>query len=77
MDIDQRLDRLTERHEAMAQTVEMLSTSVIRLEGLSEKNEVRMAQFMETMTRLGNIAIAHEERFEDLDGRLDDIEGKS
>ena len=62
MTIDERLDRLTERHEALTQTVELIAAAQI-------KNDERMGQLMETMTRLGNIIIAHEERIERLEDK--------
>jgi hypothetical protein len=74
MDIDQRLDRLTERHEALTQSVEMFSAStrenLDRLERATEENDkritARMADLMDTMNRFRHIVISH-----------DDIEGKS
>jgi hypothetical protein len=60
MTIDQRLDRLTERHEALTQTVEFIAAAQL-------KADERMAQLMDTMNRLGNIIIAHEERIEHLE----------
>jgi hypothetical protein len=85
MDIDQRLDRLTERHEALTQSVELFSAStresLDRLERVSEENDRRltakMAGLMDTMNRLGNIVISHDERHDDAEHRLDNIEGKS
>ena len=62
MTIDERLDRLTERHEALTQTVELIAVAQI-------KNDERMAELTETMTRLANIIIAHEQRIEDLEDR--------
>jgi hypothetical protein len=62
MTIDERLDRLTERHEALTQTVELIAAAQI-------KNDERMAELTETMTRLANIIIAHEQRIEDLEDR--------
>ena len=62
MNIDERL-------EALTQTVELIAHAQI-------KNDERMAvlaehtaQLMETMNRLGNIIIAHEERIERLEDR--------
>ena len=60
MTIDERLDRLTERHEALTQTVELIAVQQL-------KNDERMAQLMDTMNRLANIIIAHEQRIEDLE----------
>jgi hypothetical protein len=62
MTIDERLDRLTERHEALTQTVELIAAAQI-------KNDERMGQLMDTMNRLANIIIAHEQRIEDLEDR--------
>jgi hypothetical protein len=58
MTIDERLDRLTERHEALAQTMELIAAAQI-------KNDERMGQLTDTMNRLANIVIAHEQRIED------------
>jgi hypothetical protein len=58
--IDERLERLTERHEALTQTVELIAAAQM-------KNDERMGQLTETMTRLGNIIIAREERIEHLE----------
>ena len=62
MNIDERLDRLTERHEALTQTVELIAAGQI-------KNDERMAQLTDTMNRLANIIIAHEQRIDDLEDR--------
>ena len=92
MDIDQRLDRLTERHEVLTQSVELFIAStresLNRFERVSEENDKRltarmadltgrMADLMDTMNRLGHIVISHDERLDDAEHRLDDIEGKS
>ena len=62
MTIDERFDRLTERHEALTQTVELIAAAQI-------KNDERMAELRDTMNRLANIIIAHEQRIEDLEDR--------
>ena len=81
--IDQRLDRLTERHEALTQTVELIAPAQMkndeRMGKLTERMEQltetmghlteRTSQVMDTMNRLGNIIIAHEERLEHLEGQ--------
>jgi hypothetical protein len=53
---------IDERLEALTQTVELIAHAQI-------KNDERMGQLMETMTRLGNIIIAHEERIERLEDK--------
>jgi hypothetical protein len=60
MSTDERLDRLTERHEALTQTVELIAVAQM-------KNDERMGQLTDTMNRLANIVIAHEQRIEDLE----------
>jgi hypothetical protein len=62
MTIDERLERLTERHEALTQTVELIAAAQI-------KNDERMAELRDTMNRLANIIIAHEQRIESLEDR--------
>jgi hypothetical protein len=52
---------IDERLEALTQSVELLAS-------LHRDNESRLGQLMETMTRLGNIVIAHEARIEKLEG---------
>ena len=64
MNIDERLDKLTERHEALTQTVELLAH--IQRED-HEKNQVLMAHMMESIDSLARIAHAHERRISDLE----------
>jgi hypothetical protein len=40
MDIDQRLERLTERHEALTQTVELIAHMQKQNEEAHQKNEI-------------------------------------
>jgi archaellum component FlaC len=60
MTIDERLERLTERHEALTQTVELIAAAQMKndermghLTETTDKLAERMAQLTETMTRLG------------------------
>ncbi len=69
MTIDERLERLTERHEALAQTMELIAAAQV-------KNDERMAQVtrtfeivLDSIKRLEHIAAAHEQRIEDLEDR--------
>ncbi|SPE38079.1 hypothetical protein SBA6_810007 [Candidatus Sulfopaludibacter sp. SbA6] len=73
---DRRLERIAERHEALAQTVEIIAgmqrASEERLAHYDElfaRNEVRLGQLMDTMNRLGNIIIAHDQRLDNLENR--------
>ena len=58
---DRRIDRLTERHEALSQTVEIIA-------GMQRKNEVLIAETLEAINSLARIALAHEHRLDDLEG---------
>lgn len=66
---DRRLDRIAERHEALAQTVEIMAGMQRANDELFAKNEVRLGQLMDTMNRLGNIVVAHEQRLDNLENR--------
>ena len=77
MDFHQRLDRLTERHEALAQTMELVvhmqrknEEAHQKNEVLSEKSQVLIVQVIESVDSLARIAHAHERRITNLeDGR--------
>ena len=69
MTTDERLDRLTERHEALAQTMELIAAAQI-------KNDERFGQVarnfeivLDSIKRLERIAVAHEPRIEDFEDR--------
>jgi archaellum component FlaC len=69
MTIDERLERLTERHEALTQTVELIAAAQI-------KNDERFGQVarnfeivLDSIKRLERIAAAHGQRIEDLEDR--------
>ena len=62
MNIDQRLERLTERHEALTQTVEIIAGMQKKNEEAHQKNEVLLAHVMESIESLARIAHAHEHR---------------
>jgi hypothetical protein len=59
--IDERLDRLTARHEAMAESVEMLFASV-------KEQHATSVQDGENIRALARIAEIHERRLTDLEG---------
>ena len=84
MDFDQRLDRLTERHEALAQTLELVvhmqhkneeahrrnEEAHLKNEVLLEKSQILIVQVIESVDSLARIAHAHERRITNLeDGR--------
>jgi flagellar biosynthesis/type III secretory pathway chaperone len=66
MDIDERLEKLAERHEALTQTVELLLA-------MNQQNEKRMGQALDAIIRLTNIAEAHDIRLDDREQPADDL----
>ena len=74
--IDQRLDRLTERHEALTQTVELIAAAQLkndeRLQQVTAdiaKLAALMSQTDKFINRLAHIAEAHEHRLDRLEGQ--------
>jgi hypothetical protein len=72
MTIDERLDRLTERHEALTQSVELLVHQQrdwqATVEKWQEKNQLLLAGVLESVDSLARIAHLHERRISDLEG---------
>ena len=66
MTIDQRLEKLTERHEALTQTVELIAAENRdhdkRVGARMEKFNNQMDQVMEGLARLLHTAQIHEQR---------------
>lgn len=65
MTIDERLEKLAERHEALTQAVDLLAAML-------QENERRMAQVLDAINRLANIAEAHDVRLDDHERSSDD-----
>lgn len=63
--IDERLEKLTERHEALTQAVDLLAA-------MYQQNERRLAQVLDAINRLANIAEAHDVRLDDHERPPDD-----
>jgi prefoldin subunit 5 len=61
MNIDERLEKLVERHEALTQSVEMLTTDLRELKTL-------VNDIAEGTARLLHVVEAHEHRISDLEG---------
>jgi hypothetical protein len=70
MNIDQRLDRLTERHEALTQTLEIIAGMQKKNEEAHQKNEALMARVVETIESVARIVHAHEQRITRLEDDL-------
>ena len=60
MTIDERLERLAERHEALTQTVELMAAE-------NRERDRRLAEMMEGVARLLHVAEIHERRSERLE----------
>ena len=81
MTIDGRLERLTQRHEALTETAEMhekrfeeIGEKIRTLAVIAEQNQVRagemqaaMTRMMDSITRLARIAGNHQERIGSLE----------
>jgi len=81
MNIDERLERLADRHEALSNTVELLTHDIdaLRAEGketgekirvlaiVAEQNEVRAGQMMDAIRILARVVEAHEHRLDALE----------
>ena len=61
MDIDQRLDRLTERHEALTQSVELLFKQ-------SQEHDRQLARVISALGDLVAVVRSHEDRLDRLEG---------
>ena len=68
MTTDERIDKLTERHEALAQSMEMMVMENRQLSAL-------VRQVTETVRALSRVAELHQHRIDSQDDRLDKLEG--
>jgi hypothetical protein len=68
MTIDERLERLTERHEALTQTAELMAAEnragFVRL----QRVEQILGQLARSMDTLARVVELHEQRLDDLEG---------
>jgi len=62
MTIDERLEKLAERHEALTQSVELMAAE-------NRERDRRMTEIMEAIGRLLHVAEIHEHRIERLEDR--------
>lgn len=68
MTIDERLERLAERHEALTQTVELMAVENRQTSAENRERDRRMGEVMEAIARLLHVAEIHEQRLERLEG---------
>jgi hypothetical protein len=66
MTVEERLDKLTERHEALTQFVELMAHMQ---RDHDEKNQALMTQVIQSIDSLSRIAHLHERRISDLEDR--------
>ena len=76
MTFDERLDQISQKHQALAETVQIIASMQLenekahrKNEVLLEKNQVLIAEIMESVNSLARIAHAHEHRITDLEDR--------
>jgi hypothetical protein len=68
MTIDERLDRLAERHEALTQSVELLTRDLSKLQGVVKSIGSFTKDIAEGTARLLHVAQIHEQRISRLEG---------
>lgn len=68
MNIDERLEKLRERHETPTPSVESLTRDIHDMRGL-------VHDIAQGTVRLRHVAEAHEHRLDSHDSRLDNLEG--
>ena len=77
MTLDERLERLTERHEALTQSVElMVAENRQAAENMAAENKQRdrrLGEIMEGIASLLHVAEIHEQRLDRHDDRLDSL----
>ena len=66
MTLDERLERLTGRHEALTQTVELMTIE-------NRQRDRRLGEIVEGIASLLHIAEIHEQRLDRHDDRLDNL----
>ena len=79
MNIDERLEKLTERHEALTQTIELMVIENRERDAKWDKRgaewDKRFGFIGESLERLANIAQLHQHRLDSHDERFDELEG--
>jgi hypothetical protein len=65
----ERHEAIEEKHQALAQSVELLAHLQIKTEERLLKNEILLGEVMESVNSLARIAHAHEQRITGLEDR--------
>ena len=78
MTLDERLERLTERHEALTQSVELMVAenrqAAEKMAAENLKRDKRLGEIMEGIASLLHVAEIHEQRLDRHDDRLDNLQ---
>jgi len=69
MTIDERLEKLTERHEALTQSVELMAVENRAGFARLERVEQILGQMAQSMDTLARVMELHEHRIDDLESR--------
>lgn len=69
MTTDERLERLTERHQALAESLQLLTADVRSLAQSVKEHDKILRGHADLIGDLARIASVHERRFERLEGR--------
>ena len=83
MSVDERIEKLTDRHEALAQSIELMILENREREKQREKEnqerdqkwDRRFSQVVTSLEQLVHVAELHQHRLDSQDGRLDELEG--
>jgi hypothetical protein len=80
MTLDERLERLTERHEALTQSVELMvaenrqaAENLAAMAAENKQRDKRLGEIMEGIASLLHVAEIHEQRLDRHDDRLDNL----
>ena len=80
MTLDERLERLTERHEALTQSVELMvaenrqaAENLAAMAAENKQRDKRLSEIMEGIASLLHVAEIHEQRLDRHDDRLENL----
>ena len=72
MTIDERLEKLAERHEALAQSVGILTVDVramqVDMRERAERTDAQISKLADIVAKVVDAIVAHDERIERLEG---------
>jgi archaellum component FlaC len=71
MTFEQRIERLTERHEALAQTVESITIDIRELAKIAQATHTSINQLANSVDALLHVTESHERRITRLEGGVE------